>query len=250
MPFQHARLTLLLLGTSALLGACRNGEAPPPPTPAATNTPSPTNTFPGNRAEATRGIYAPANDELARGFRGALQSLDDTTTYLNRGDPVKDAAQAVGGFFARSAEQARQPNAWDDSGTRPQFADAKPQPAPATPAAAQPVPAKPAASSTPAQPGTPAAMASASPAPATTAPAAPGGFPGKPTDIAGVTRIDEPGKSPMFTNIGPGSPGLSAQPQQLPHRRNDPRDGRPVVCAVHRRLLRVELRLALASASR
>jgi hypothetical protein len=25
---------LLLLGTSALLGACRNGEAPPPPTPA------------------------------------------------------------------------------------------------------------------------------------------------------------------------------------------------------------------------
>ena len=34
MPTQHARLMLLLLGTSALLGACRNGEAPPPPTPA------------------------------------------------------------------------------------------------------------------------------------------------------------------------------------------------------------------------
>src|SRR5574343_337123 len=29
----HARLTLLLLGTSALLGACRSGEAPPPPPP-------------------------------------------------------------------------------------------------------------------------------------------------------------------------------------------------------------------------
>ena len=34
MPTQHARLMLLLLGTSALLGACRNGEAPPPSTPA------------------------------------------------------------------------------------------------------------------------------------------------------------------------------------------------------------------------
>ena len=34
MPTQHARLMLLLLGTSALLGACRNGETPPPPTPA------------------------------------------------------------------------------------------------------------------------------------------------------------------------------------------------------------------------
>lgn len=33
MSTTHARLTLLLLGTSALLGACRSGETPPPPTP-------------------------------------------------------------------------------------------------------------------------------------------------------------------------------------------------------------------------
>lgn len=178
--------------------------------PAVTNAPSPTNTFPGNQANKMPGnIYAQANEELARGFRGALQGLDDTATYLNRGDPVKDAAQAVGGFFARSAEQARQPNAWDDSGTRPQFADAKPQPAPAaTTAAVKPAPAVPAAVAPPAASSAPAQPA----AEVTQPPAAPGGFPGKPTGIAGVTRIDEPGKSPMFTNVGPGSPGLSAQP--------------------------------------
>ncbi len=33
MPTNHARLTLLLLGTGALLGACRNSDTPPPPTP-------------------------------------------------------------------------------------------------------------------------------------------------------------------------------------------------------------------------
>lgn len=33
MPASNARLTLLLLCTSALLGACRSGETPPPPTP-------------------------------------------------------------------------------------------------------------------------------------------------------------------------------------------------------------------------
>ena len=33
MPASNARLTLLLLCTSALLGACRSGETPPPPPP-------------------------------------------------------------------------------------------------------------------------------------------------------------------------------------------------------------------------
>ena len=180
---------------------------------------SPSNTYPGNQAEAAGSIYAQSNEELARGFRGAMDGLDGAATYLNRGDPVKDAVQAVGGFFARSAEQARQPSTWDDSGTRPQFAEDKPQPAPAaaaTTAAVKPAPAAPAAAAPPAANSAPAQPAAA---PAVTQPpATPGGFPGKPTDIAGVTRIDEPGKSPMFTNVGSGGspaaggPGLGFQP--------------------------------------
>lgn len=162
---------------------------------------SPTNTYPGNQAEAAGNIYAQSNEELARGFRGAMDSLDGAATYLNRGDPVKDAVQAVGGFFARSAEQARQPSTWDESGARLQYPEAKPQPAPAaTTAAVKPAPAA---------SGAPTQLATAVTQPPT---AAPGGFPGNPTGIAGVTRIDEPGKSPMFTNVGPGSPGSSAQP--------------------------------------
>ena len=194
--------------------------APDPAAPAATNAPSPTNTFPGNQENKLPGsIYAQSNEELARGFRGAMDGLDGAATYLNRGDPVKDAVQAVGGFFARSAEQARQPSTWDDSGTRPQFAEAKPQPAPAaaaTTAAVKPAPAAPAAAAQPAANSAPAQPAAA-PA-ATQPPATPGGFLGKPTDIAGVTRIDEPGKSPMFTNLGSGGspaaggPGLGFQP--------------------------------------
>ena len=101
---------------------------------------SPSNTYPGNQAEAAGSIYAQSNEELARGFRGAMDGLDGAATYLNRGDPVKDAVQAVGGFFARSAEQARQPSTWDDSGTRPQFAEAKPHPAPAAAATNDPKP--------------------------------------------------------------------------------------------------------------
>lgn len=168
---------------------------------------SPSNTFPASQAnQMPTNLYAQANADLAKGFSGAVQGVKDAASYLNNGDPVKDAAHAVGGFFSRSAEQARQPNAWDESGTRPQFAEAKPQPVQPAPA----VSAKPVASSAPAEPGTPAALASANQGPATTAPAAPGGFPSKPTSAPGVTRIDEPGKAPMFTNVGPDGASMGA----------------------------------------
>lgn len=159
---------------------------------------SPTNTYPGNQAERAGNIYAQSNADLARGFGAA-------TSYLNRGDPVKDAASAVGGFFADSAAKARQPNAWDDSGTKPQFAtpDVAPKPA-APPAAAAPAQAAP-TSATP-------AVTAASPAAKTGSgmdptPPNSGPVPYTVTPVEntnGVQRINQPGKSPLFTNIDPG----------------------------------------------
>lgn len=62
----------------------------------------------------TPNIYKQSNDELA-----------DVGNYINRGDPVKDVVRGlgdnirgVGRFFADSADKARQPNTWDDSGAR------------------------------------------------------------------------------------------------------------------------------------
>jgi len=62
----------------------------------------------------TPNIYKQSNDELA-----------DVGNYINRGDPVKDVVRGlgdnirgVGRFFANSADKARQPNTWDDSGAR------------------------------------------------------------------------------------------------------------------------------------
>ena len=159
---------------------------------------SPTNTYPGNQAERAGNIYAQSNADLARGF-------GEAATYPNRGDPVKDAATAVGSFFADSAAKARQPNAWDDSGTKPQFA---------TPDVA-PKPAAPPAAAAPAQ----AAPTSATSAVATTSPAAKPGGSMDPTppnsgpvpytvtpveNTNGVQRINQKGQSPLFTNIDPG----------------------------------------------
>lgn len=77
---------------------------------------SPSNTYPGNQAEAAGNIYAQGNADIARGWR-----------YLNQGDPVKDAIRGIGQFMSNSAEQARQPNTWDESGTRLQYPEAPAQ---------------------------------------------------------------------------------------------------------------------------
>lgn len=159
---------------------------------------SPTNTYPGNQAERAGNIYAQANADLARGFGAA-------TSYLNRGDPVKDAASAVGGFFADSAAKARQPNAWDDSGTKPQFAAPAVAPKPATPPAAAataqaaPTSATPAATAASPDAKTGGGMGptppNSGPVPYTVTPV---------ENTNGVQRINQPGKSPLFTNIDPG----------------------------------------------
>lgn len=163
---------------------------------------SPTNTYPGNQAERAGNIYAQSNADLARGF-------GEAATYLNRGDPVKDAATAVGSFFADSAAKARQPNAWDDSGTKPQFAtpDVAPKPA-APPAAAAPAQAAPTSAQTAAAPASSAVSQDAKtggsmdPTPPNSGPVPYAVTPVENTN--GVQRINQPGKSPLFTNIDPG----------------------------------------------
>lgn len=161
---------------------------------------SPTNTYPGNQAERAGNIYAQANADLARGFGAA-------TSYLNRGDPVKDAASAVGGFFADSAAKARQPNAWDDSGTKPQFAAQAVAPKPAAPPAAT-AQAAPTSATPAAAPASSAVSLDAKtgggmdPAPPNSGPVPYTVTPVENTN--GVQRINQPGKSPLFTNIDPG----------------------------------------------
>lgn len=159
---------------------------------------SPTNTYPGNQAERAGNIYAQSNADLARGF-------GEAATYLNRGDPVKDAATAVGSFFADSAAKARQPNAWDDSGTKPQFAtpDVAPKPA-APPAAAAPAQAAPTSATPAVTAASPAAKPGSGmdPTPPNSGPVPYTVTPVENTN--GVQRINQPGKSPLFTNIDPG----------------------------------------------
>lgn len=139
----------------------------------------------GNERRAERmsgeGMYGKANADVG----GALN-------YLNRGDPVKDAASAVGGFFARSSDQARLAD-YGNTGA--------PSPIEATPAAAPTPPAAVGATELPATKGrtsygfTPDPMQGPAP-----------GMSVRPTSAEGISRIDNaPGlKSPLFTNLPTG----------------------------------------------
>lgn len=139
----------------------------------------------GNERRAERmsgeGMYGKANADVG----GALN-------YLNRGDPVKDAASAVGGFVARSSDQARLAD-YGNTGA--------PSPIEATPAAAPtPLPAV-GATELPSTKGrtdygfTP--DPGQGPAP---------GMSMRPTSAEGISRIDNaPGlNSPLFTNLPAG----------------------------------------------
>ena len=144
----------------------------------------------GNERRAERmsgeGMYGKANADVG----GAL-------TYLNRGDPVRDAANAIGGFFSRSAQQARQAD-YGNSGAPQQESPAAPQ---------QESPA--------------ASDAAESDSPATAPPATPlegytyqpdqnqgpaAGMSVRPTSAPEINRIDNaPGlNSPLFTNLPTG----------------------------------------------
>lgn len=171
---------------------------------------SPTNTYPGNQAEAAGNIYAKSNADMARGF-------DQAANYLNRGDPVKDAVNAVGGFFSESAAKARQPNAWDDSGTRPQFAES---PTPGIPDRPAPTAApSPLASPAPAIPGTPAAATASNPidkpgtaAPAVASPTASAATAAQ-TTAAPSNNVTREGNSFSGQNIGAGFTINGQQPR-------------------------------------
>ncbi|NLZ42797.1 MAG: hypothetical protein GX886_16375 [Comamonadaceae bacterium] len=171
----------------------------------------------GQRAAA--GVQSAADQvaQAGRDFVAGGQAMTDQAAtasgalnYLNRGDPVRDAASAVGGFFARSSDQARLAD-YGNTGA--------PSPIAAKPPAAQPSPAAVGATEPPA-----ASDAAESDSPATAPPdrqATPlegytyqpdpnqGPAPGmsvRPTSAEGISRIDNaPGlKSPLFTNLPTG----------------------------------------------
>ena len=87
---------------------------------------------------------APASPQSASSGPGVLD-------YINRGDPVKDIARGlgekmlgVGRALSATADQARAPNTWDDSGTKLQYPS---QPLGSSASAPVPTPQKPAAPS-------------------------------------------------------------------------------------------------------
>jgi hypothetical protein len=149
-------------------------------------------------ADAPRAVAGAGQDFAAGGraatgqMAGAGAGVSDALTYLNRGDPVKDAASAVGGFFARSSDQARLAD-YGNAGA--------PSPIAATPAAAPIPPAAVGATELPSTKGrtdygfTP--DPGQGPAP---------GMSVRPTSAEGINRIDNaPGlKSPLFTNLPAG----------------------------------------------
>lgn len=156
-------------------------------------------------AQAGRGFMAGGQamtDQAATAAGSAVDAASGALAYLNRGDPVRDAANAIGGFFSRSAQQARGAS----YGGQPETA-AAPQPVTAPPATTPPS----AAPSAPA--GDPqAAPAAARPAPAAAAPTqqpmqGPAlGMRVSPTSAPEINRIDNaPGlNSPLFTNLPAG----------------------------------------------
>jgi len=127
-------------------------------------------------------------------------AANQEASYLNRGDPVKDAVTAVSGFLSRSAEQARQAD-YGNSGA-PQ------QESPAAPRAAEPAASDDAESASPAtappdRQATPLEGYTYQPDP-NQGPAT--GMSVRPTSAQGISRIDNATglKSPLFTNLPPG----------------------------------------------
>lgn len=151
----------------------------------------------GQVAQAGRGFMAGGQamtDQAATAAGSAVDAASGALTYLNRGDPVRDAANAIGGFFSRSSQQAR----GADYGGQPEAA-AAPQPVAAPPATTPPS----AASSTPA--ASQAAPAAAAPTQQPMqGPAL--GMRVSPTSAPEINRIDNaPGlNSPLFTNLPTG----------------------------------------------
>lgn len=156
-------------------------------------------------AQAGRGFMAGGQamtDQAATAAGSAVDAASGALTYLNRGDPVRDAANAIGGFFSRSSQQARGAS----YGGQPETA-----------AAPQPVAAPPATTPPSAAPSAPAGDPQAAPAAAQSAPAAAAptqqpmqgpalGMRVSPTSAPEINRIDNaPGlNSPLFTNLPAG----------------------------------------------
>lgn len=201
---------------------------------------SPANTYPGNQAERAGNIYARSNADAAslaksafpgttaaiqgasqaiqdayrqggvgaavgQGFRGsmvpAVGLVDDAATGVRK--LLDPAANALKTFVTGDSTPIGQEPA--AAGFQPATATAKPASSPAVPSAPASANASPGANygNEPNAAGTSASTS-----------AGPSAQAGSPTAVPGVRRIDEPGKSPMFTNVEQGAAG--AQPTAAP----------------------------------
>ena len=152
---------------------------------------------------ATADAATAAGQDFVAGGRAATNQIagaNDAMTYLNRGDPVKDAVTAVSGFLSRSAEQARQAD-YGNSGAPQQESPAAPRAA--EPAASDAAESASPATATPDRQATPLEGYTYQPDP-NQGPAT--GMSVRPTSAEGISRIDNaPGlKSPLFTNLPAG----------------------------------------------
>lgn len=147
--------------------------------------------------------------DSARASAGQIGAPATTKPAAPLESPVKGPLDSLGTAYGATANKLSF-GAFDSRGDeirQRNRADLIAQPE--QPAAASPSPQ---AQSLTTNPGlTPAPTATASPTP-TPAAASPAPLPGKETSVAGVRRIDEAGKSPTFTNIGPDGTGLPSQP--------------------------------------
>lgn len=175
---------------------------------------SPTNTYPGNQAERAGNIYAQSNADLARGFGDAFAGT--ITATRGAGQAVQDAYRTGGvgaaigqgvrgsmvpavGFLddvarsaARTLDGPAQALKTLVTGDASPIGQAQAQPAGQPQAVGAPVAQTPAATTKAGQTAMP---PNSGPVPYTVTPV---------ENTNGVQRINQPGKSPLFTNIDPG----------------------------------------------
>lgn len=209
---------------------------------------SPSNTYPGNQAERAGNIYAKSNADMVQAGPDAAGFLSrafpgTATAIQGAGQAIQDAYKqgGIGAAVGQGFRGAMVPAVGlaDDvmssagkvldpaANALKTFVTGDSTPIgqePAAPAATATVPAKPsqpapaAAAPSPAAP--PATFAANAPsgadtgAPTNSAPA-PSSVPaGAATSVPGVQRINQPGQSPLFTNVGSSGAGGGSAPAQ------------------------------------
>ncbi len=188
---------------------------------------SPTSTYPGNQAEAAGNIYAKSNADMASAAKGFVaNNFPASSAYISdrekemkgqidsgnyagaAGTAIRTGVQGAGIYGAEAVDRAVSP--WLNAGARLAagvFGAGDAQASPVS-ASTKPTPAAPASALTAAAPTASAVSPDAKPGGGMNpTPPNSGPVPYTVTPVEntnGVQRINQPGKSPLFTNIDPG----------------------------------------------